>query len=369
MKRLHKLLIILLALICCALIPEGAQAASGKPVISNTKKTITLYSGETLSVKVNASGSGLKYKWTYSKDGGKTWLNVLASQRTKSTYTEKVKTTMDGYKYRCTVTNSKGSASYTFTLKVKSPVLSPTKQTTVTIHKKEQATLYVVAQNAKSYQWQYLTTKNKWADIKGATKSSYTVTPGLRVQYRCRVNNGVETVASPAFVLKEEKELIVAVGKTLTLKVDDSNTKLKYKWQYKKAGATSWSTIKGATKASYTTAKLRLSNYMDQYRCVVSTSKGKLYTTEMTLQAGKKLTFQVADIMYNASGGTNDTLIVSGYIGDPVPSRQSTLKMYSGIYPVSDMIRLVRGKSDSLYYTIWGYTENFERKMVVEAMN
>ena len=89
MKKLQRLLIALMALICCVMIPAGVQAAaSGKPVISNTQKTITLYSGDTLKVKVNASGGNLKYKWTYSKNGGKTWLNVSASQRTLSTYTE-----------------------------------------------------------------------------------------------------------------------------------------------------------------------------------------------------------------------------------------------------------------------------------------
>ena len=274
-----------------------------------------------------------------------------------------------GYKYRCIVSNAKGSTSYTFTLKVKSPILGPAVQQTVTLHKTEKATLYINAKNAKSYQWQYLTTLKKWADTKGATGSSYSVTPGLRVKYRCKVNTGAETVESPAFVISEKKELIVAVGKTFTLKVDASNTSLKYKWQYKKAGSTTWTTVKGATKAEYTTPKLTLSNYKDQYRCQVSNSKGKLYTTVMTLQAGKKLKFDVAEVLYNASGGTRDTPLLSGYIGEPCPTRPDTLKMYSDLYPVNDMIRLVRGKNDALLYTIWGYSKNFERKMLVESMN
>jgi len=49
---------------------------------------------------------------------------------------------------------------------------------------------------------------------------------------------------------------------------------LSYQWQKSVNGGTSWANISGATKASYTTAALKIADNGNQYRCVVTNKKG-----------------------------------------------------------------------------------------------
>ena len=79
------------------------------------KKTVT--KGKTAKFEVEATGTGLKYQWQYSTDGGKTWKNASSSTAKKATFSFTTKATHNGYYYRCKVTDSAGN--YVYSSKVK----------------------------------------------------------------------------------------------------------------------------------------------------------------------------------------------------------------------------------------------------------
>ena len=81
-----------------------------------TKQSVT--TGKTAKFTVEATGSGLKYQWQCSTDGGKTWKNCSSSKATSATFSFTAKTTHNGNYYRCKVTDSKGNTVYTDKVKL-----------------------------------------------------------------------------------------------------------------------------------------------------------------------------------------------------------------------------------------------------------
>ena len=81
-----------------------------------TKQSVT--TGKTAKFTVEATGSGLKYQWQCSTDGGKTWKNCSSSKATSATFSFTAKTTHNGNYYRCKVTDSKGNVVYTDKVKL-----------------------------------------------------------------------------------------------------------------------------------------------------------------------------------------------------------------------------------------------------------
>ena len=65
--------------------------------------------GTKVTFKVVAAGTGLKYKWQYSTDGGETWMTCTETGYNKASFSFKTTRAMDGRLYRCVVKNSKGS--------------------------------------------------------------------------------------------------------------------------------------------------------------------------------------------------------------------------------------------------------------------
>ena len=83
--------------------------------------------GATATFTVAATGTGLSYQWQYSKDGS-TWTNK--SGATAASYTVTAKTSYDGMRYRCKVTNEGGSVysdPAMLTVSAAAPVISSIK--------------------------------------------------------------------------------------------------------------------------------------------------------------------------------------------------------------------------------------------------
>ena len=80
-----------------------------KPKIRSNPVSVTVDSGKTATFKVAAAGSGLKYQWQYSTNGGKSWTNWSG----KTSATAKVTATANnnGLLYRCVVSNGKGKVT------------------------------------------------------------------------------------------------------------------------------------------------------------------------------------------------------------------------------------------------------------------
>lgn len=79
------------------------------PKITTQPASKTVNAGEKASFKVKASGGGLKYQWYYQKPGTSKWVKI-AENATAATYSLTAKKSLNGYKYRCKITNAAGSA-------------------------------------------------------------------------------------------------------------------------------------------------------------------------------------------------------------------------------------------------------------------
>ena len=161
----------------------------------------------------------------------------------------------------------------------------------------ETVTFHVAATGENlSYQWQYKksgdTSWTDWAGKTSATLSFKGVTSSNGCQYRCVVTNAAGSVTSSAATLTVTAALptitsnpvsaSVAVGQTVTFKVVASGSNLSYQWQYKKAGATSWTDWAGKTSATLSFKGVATSNGC-QYRCVVTNAAGSVTSSAATL--------------------------------------------------------------------------------------
>lgn len=78
------------------------------PTIGTQPASQTVTEGGTASFTVEATGEKLSYQWQQSTDSGQSWTDIGGA--TDATYnTEATTTSMNGYQYRCVVSNSAGS--------------------------------------------------------------------------------------------------------------------------------------------------------------------------------------------------------------------------------------------------------------------
>lgn len=79
---------------------------SGGDIITKQPVSTVVKIGEKATFTVAASGTGLKYQWQWSADGGKTWKNTST---TAASYSLTAIAAYNGYMYRCVVTDSNGN--------------------------------------------------------------------------------------------------------------------------------------------------------------------------------------------------------------------------------------------------------------------
>ena len=99
----------------------GSGTVVNAPAITDQPDNATVTVGQTATFTVAASGENLSYQWQQSTDNGQNWKDI--GDATDATYTEEATTTiMNGYQYRCVVSNSAGSVtSEAATLTVNEP--------------------------------------------------------------------------------------------------------------------------------------------------------------------------------------------------------------------------------------------------------
>ena len=79
------------------------------PKITGQPSDYTGTVGGTATMKVTATGSGLKYQWYVSKDSGKTW-NSLGNDFARASVSFEATEARNGYSYRCVVTDGNGKS-------------------------------------------------------------------------------------------------------------------------------------------------------------------------------------------------------------------------------------------------------------------
>ena len=273
--------------------------STAKPTITTQPKSVTAAIGQTVTFKVVASGTGLKYQWQYKKSGQSAFTDW--SGKTSASLPVKASATNGGCQYRCVVSNSAGSVtSSAATLTVTGASALPT----ITTQPSSQSTTlsssvtFKVAASGSGlkYQWQF--SKNNgstWSDWSGKTSASLPVTASATNNgclYRCKVSNSAGTVISNSarltvtnskpVILVQPKAATVAKGSSTTFKVVAWGSGLSYQWQFSKDGGANWYSWSGKTAASLPVTGSNTNNGC-LYRCVIKNSYGTVTTVEVKL--------------------------------------------------------------------------------------
>ena len=279
-------------------------AAVTKPTITTQPKSVSVAAGSTVTMSVKASGTGLKYQWQYSTDGGSTWTNNTSTGYNKSSMSFTVSAGFNGRKYRCIVSNSAGSVtSSAATITVATKPTITTQPKSVSVAAGSTVTMSVKASGTGlKYQWQYGTDGGStWTNntSTGYNKSSMSFTAKAAFsgrKYRCIVSNSVGSVTSAAATLTvtadtakptittQPKNITTEAGTTVTFTIAASGEDLSYQWQYRTGSSGSWAystAASGKTKAYEVSATSGKNGW--QYRCQVSNAGGTVYSNAVTL--------------------------------------------------------------------------------------
>ena len=263
--------------------PAAALAITQQPA----NQTINL--GESVKLSVKAEGTGLSYQWYYKKAGQTAW--SVWKEHTHATETATPNATWDGIQLYCEVKDSSGNTvnSNAAKITVKLPVSITQQPANQTIKLGDSVKLTVKAEGTGlSYQWYFKKAgQTAWSVWKGRTHATETATPNATwdgIQLYCKVtdnagnslNSSTATItfgSSGVTITQHPSNVTVAAGSNVTFTVKATGSGLKYQWQYKKKGATSWSDWNGRTTAS-TTATANATWDGMQVRCKVTDGSG-----------------------------------------------------------------------------------------------
>ncbi|MCR5203468.1 MAG: hypothetical protein K6E47_00250 [Lachnospiraceae bacterium] len=260
--------------------------------------------GELASMEVKASGSGLKYLWQYQEKDGTTWTDWNAKKTAKISIAYAAY--RQGMKFRCVVKDSSGNTvtSNAATLTYLSP-FSITQQPENTVVNTGELAFFEVKAIGKGlkYLWQYQEKgKTTWTDWNNKTSPKISVAYAAYrngMSFRCVVTDANGTVlnsdpatltyVTPLAITQQPVNATVNDGAIASFSVKATGSGLKYQWQYKLAGDSSWTTWSSKTKADITVAYAAYRDGMS-LQCIITDASGAQLTTDtVTLNYSKDL--------------------------------------------------------------------------------
>ncbi len=257
----------------------------------------------------SSDGSTVTYQWQYSTGGAWTSISSLSghSGETSDTLTVDDQYAFNGWQYRCVCDTNTAAASTT----TNAATLTVTRVVSIQAQPSPQAAVApsaavfsITASTADgaslTYAWDKSEDNAVWHQIPGATSSTYTTTattydsggtPPASFDadngdyFRCRVNaTGASEITSNSALLSVTRTITItqhpqnetgAVGGTRDFTVaatlsDGDSADINYLWQLSLDDGNNWSSLSGATSASYTTPTLSAQFDEYQYRCLIS---------------------------------------------------------------------------------------------------
>lgn len=184
--------------------------------------------GEEIKYSVDAVGVGLKYQWIYKVFDKTTWSNCTLGTNTEPTLTFAARNYQNGYEYRCKITDAFGE--------IKLSDIATTYITNINVIKQpenieaamgETVSFTVEAENAVSYQWEYLqagtTTWHTWTDRTEPTFTFLLNSEGrMTHKYRCKMTDAAGVVvysdAVGVNVAEEDNTPTIITGTTQYLR-------------------------------------------------------------------------------------------------------------------------------------------------------
>lgn len=267
------------------------------PYITQQPKSQTAVPGSTAVFRVKAEGENLNYRWQYQTGSGGSWYNCTTTGCNSAELSVEAKDYRDGYRYRCILSNTYGSAtSAAATLTIQKKPVIKTQPQSISAETGAWVSFRVSASGKDlSYDWQYrMNSSDYWYHCtNGNTASLNLEARSYRsgYQYRCVVKNDYGTVYSNVAtltvlpgILTQPQSVSAEAGSKAVFKVTASGDGLHYQWQYRTGSSGSWNncTVTGATTAALSVVAL---TYRDgyQYRCAVTNDSGTTYSGVATL--------------------------------------------------------------------------------------
>ena len=244
------------------------------------------------------------YQWERSDNGGVDWNDVGGA--TSPTYNTGTATYADdnGDRYRCKLSAIGATSDAT------------TDAALLTVYRTHQVSVEPVnatgneggtssytaggttSSGTQTFQWSKSDNGVDYNTIPGATSSTYT-TPSLVFaddnddRFKCTLSLvGAETSLETTYAVQTVLRVIsisgqpqaqtIIEGQTATYSITASITSgsLNYQWQRSQDSGGNWSTLVGATAASYTTNAMPFPTVNNQYRCVLSNSNAISVTSD-----------------------------------------------------------------------------------------
>ena len=272
--------------------------ADAAPVIMQQPVNTTVQGGERAYFSVKASGVGMTYRWQYSKDNGKTWIDSTGKGAKTANLNIAGTAANAKSKYRCLITNAYGS---TATNSVRVTVVGGTPEivtqpVNAIVSGGARAQFHVAASGENlTYQWQYSKDGGKtWKNSTAASASTADLdiagsAANALLLYRCVVSNAcgsavtnsvhIEFAAGMPEIVSQPTDAVVNEGERALFHVAATGDDLAYQWQYSTDNGKTW---KNSTSASAVTADLNIAgsanNAKLKYRCVISNTLGSVTT-------------------------------------------------------------------------------------------
>jgi extracellular elastinolytic metalloproteinase len=254
--------------------------------------------GNNATFSITAAGTAPTYQWQVNTGSG--FVNIPAgapySGETTATLTVTgITGAMNGYIYRCVVSNSCTSPavnSNSAVLNVGANASITSQPANVTVCEGVNTSFSVTATGASSFQWQVNTGSGfvnipAGAPYSGQTTATLTITGTLATmngyQYRCVLgscsgslnsNSATLTISVPVSITIHPASVSVCQGANHTFTISTTGTVSNYQWQISTDNGSTYSNIAGATTSSHTLNGVLIGQSGYRFRCVVTGACG-----------------------------------------------------------------------------------------------
>ncbi len=257
--------------------PEAVVRITGQPANVIGKL------GDTVSLHVTATGSGLSYQWMLSDDQGQTWRN---SSTKSATYSVTLGANNDGRCVRCIVSDRYGNRVLSDVASMKIAVVTITRQPAdVRTGNGTQAHFMVKASGeGLAYQWQLSDDQGEtWRNSSVKTANYYvTLSEKNNGRYvRCVVtdkygtsvtSDAAEMRITPVRITAQPANVTASIGKQVTFSVKAKGDGLGYQWQLSDDQGKTWRS--SSTKSTGYVTTLSEKNAGRYVRCIVTDQYG-----------------------------------------------------------------------------------------------
>ncbi len=266
-------------------------------LVSSNPNSVVVCEGANTSFSVGATGADVIYQWQVDAGSGFVSLSntgIYSGVTTATLNLTGVTSSLNGYSYRCQVSNPTCTAlatSAAATLTVNRLPAIGTQPVSQTVCSGSTILFSITGSGTgAAYQWQVntgsgFTNISNDATYSGATTDQLTIANAAVSlsgnQYRCVVSGvctpsvtstaATLTVHAPAVVSSSPTSQQVCSGSSVTFSVTGTSVaSINYQWQVSTNGGSSWSNVSGATASSYQLNPATMSLTGNQYRCLLS---------------------------------------------------------------------------------------------------